>query len=106
MTEKPELICFDKFTQTGYTQHSDTLIRETETARQCWTCHGWISITTGENLTFDDEPCTNCGAQPEFRECDQCGASAMITDCGDMSQPRPISAGLDGKPVCNFCHQG
>ena len=105
MTANSELICFDKFTKTGYTQHSDTPLRQTETGQQCRNCYEWISLTNGESLISDDEPCVNCGAEPEFLECHQCGTSAMITDCRDMAQPRPICAGLDGRPICDFCYQ-
>jgi hypothetical protein len=49
-----------------------------------------------------DSTCAACGVEPKLRTCDRCGVSAMITDCGHRSQPRPIAAaGVD--MLCDAC---
>lgn len=49
----------------------------------------------------DDTECLSCGEKPTQRTCENCGVSAMITDCGCKEQPRPIAA--DGHH--NYCDE-
>ena len=52
----------------------------------------------------DDEDCGRCGVAAVRRTCDECGVSAMITDCGCQIQPRPIAA--DGRRTyCDDCYE-
>ena len=44
----------------------------------------------------DDADCTTpgcCGAIAQRVECCRCGVTARITECGHLSQPRPIASG-------------
>lgn len=52
----------------------------------------------------NDEPCKWCAAQPHKRTCADCNATADITDCGHMSQPRPIAADERGDDLCDECY--
>ena len=63
---------------------------------------------TQSGTIANDEQCNECAVAPERRICRACGQSAMITDCGHQSQPRPIAAGRsDGSEMhemfCAFC---
>ena len=65
-------------------------------------------IMTTMRLIPDDVDCPSCGERAVLRTCHECGQSAMITDCGHESQPRPIAAGReDGSDLahayCAFC---
>jgi len=53
---------------------------------------------------MNDQPCDKCGTMPKTRECSSCGKEMIITDCGHQEQPRPISAGPDGKDYCDGCY--
>ena len=52
----------------------------------------------------DDLDCPHCGLRAERRTCEDCGVSAMITDCGHERQPRPISAD-GGHDYCDACYE-
>lgn len=51
----------------------------------------------------DGGVCLECGTPAWERRCSTCGTLAWIIDCGHMSQPRPISAGPDGRDYCDAC---
>ena len=56
----------------------------------------------------DDTDCLICDASATERTCSDCGATALITDCGHRDQPRPIAAGRgDGSELhrtyCGDC---
>lgn len=65
------------------------------------------SEMTTEYLCVDDD-CSICGTTARERTCDDCGAVAIVTDCGHQVQPRPIAAGrTDGRQMhrdyCTDC---
>jgi hypothetical protein len=48
--------------------------------------------------------CPECGTPARLRTCSVCGGTpAWLIDCGHYAQPRPISAGPDGKDYCDEC---
>jgi len=51
----------------------------------------------------DDKDCDQCGTNARKTTCSSCGISRKITNCGHFDQPRPISAGIQGQPICNQC---
>lgn len=62
-----------------------------------------VTIQPAQRTIPDDADCRLCGAQAEQRTCRDCGATAMIVDCGCKAQPRPIAADESGDPVCDAC---
>lgn len=61
--------------------------------------------TSGERtIMTQDESCDACGVRAESRTCADCGATAMVIDCGHHAQPAEIAASArDGRPVCADC---
>ena len=54
-------------------------------------------------MISNDVACKACGETPERRQCEECGVSAMIVDCGHQAQPRPIAADDHGHDYCDDC---
>ena len=53
------------------------------------------------DLLCHHEDCEACGVPARLVTCSECGARAVITDCGHESQPAAISTGrcVDGQLV-------
>ena len=51
-----------------------------------------------------DRVCEDCGMEPVWMTCVDCGADGAVTDCGHQEQPRPIAADECGKVVCDECY--
>jgi hypothetical protein len=55
-------------------------------------------------LICRDTDCTHCGETARRLVCADCGAEAIVTNCGHKSQPRPIAGSAwNGQPVCGPC---
>lgn len=57
------------------------------------------------SLLCHDTACDLCPCEAEHRACADCGAEAVVVDCGHYDQPRPIaaSAHAGGDAVCEAC---
>ena len=51
------------------------------------------------------ECCQDCGQRAEERECEVCGETAIVIDCGHYAQPCAIAALGNGPLLCDACHK-
>ena len=59
-------------------------------------------------LQKEGERCLSCKEQSIQRECDDCGRSGYVIDCGHYAQPRPLSTSLYGgifDVTCEDCEE-
>lgn len=70
-----------------------------------WSRPSAEDLRAGADLAEQGSGCLSCELAAESRKCHECGASAMVVDCGCQLQPRPIAAD-DRAPyehVCDHC---
>lgn len=73
-------------------------------------CAAWreVALRNGDLETVEaidrTMGCCHCEATAVERMCEDCGATALVIDCGHHVQPAAISADEHGRELCDVCH--
>jgi hypothetical protein len=67
---------------------------------------GWIPVDATPEDDMLPDACPACGCRQDERTCTDCGATAIVIDCGHFTQPAQIAGEeMTGEPVCTDCQE-